>query len=164
MRKSEKSYAGWYFLAVVIVLYVVVGLVKFDVIMPSLKFFLGIIKKIILVFVLVFALMALFNYFVSPKKLVKYFGKGGFKGYLTAIITGIISTGPIYMWYPLLNELQKQGVSNGLVACFLYNRAVKPALLPLIILYFGLTYTIVLTIVMIIFSVLQGIIVERWVR
>ena len=108
--------------------------------------------------------MVLINYFVKPKKLVQYLGKNaGLKGWIISIISGIISTGPIYMWYPLLNELQKKGIRNAYIVAFLYNRAIKPALLPLLILYFGLTYTIVLTIVMIIISILQGIIVEKFV-
>jgi uncharacterized membrane protein YraQ (UPF0718 family) len=65
------------------------------------------------------------------------------------------------MWYPLLSDLQKKGVKNSFIATFLYNRAIKPALLPLIIFYFGLAFTIVLTIVMIIASVFQGLIVEK---
>ncbi|MBW2999373.1 hypothetical protein KY339_01765 [Candidatus Woesearchaeota archaeon] len=165
MRKSEKSYAGWWFLLVAVIIYLAALLIKPEILMPSLKFFLSIIKKIIPVFVLVFVLLVLVNYFVNPKKLVKYFGKeSGAKGWFVAVIGGIISTGPIYMWYPLLNELQKHKVRNGFIAAFLYNRAVKPALLPLLILYFGLAYTIILSIVMIIISILQGVVVEKIVE
>ena len=52
-------------------------------------------------------------------------------------------------------------MKNSLIAVFLYNRAVKPALIPLMIYYFGLSYLIVLTIVMIIFSIINGILVEK---
>ena len=108
--------------------------------------------------------MAIINYFVSPQKLVRYIGKSaGIKRWIIAIITGIISTGPIYLWYPLLSELKKQGVSNGFIATFLYNRAIKIPLIPLMIFYFGLAYVIVLTIVMIIISIVQGLIVEKFI-
>ncbi|MBD3303781.1 hypothetical protein GF343_01425 [Candidatus Woesearchaeota archaeon] len=162
MRKSEKSRTGWYFLLIVIAVYIIAGIIKPEAVLPSLKFLGGIFLKIWWVFLLVFALLAVLNYYVKPKHVYKYLGKSsGAKGWLMAIIGGIISTGPIYMWYPLLNELQKHGTRNGLIAAFLYNRAIKPALLPLLIFYFGLTYTIILTIVMIIMSVIQGIIVEK---
>ncbi len=165
MKKSEQSDTGWYFLAGVIILYIIVALIKPAALLPSLKFFLNIIIKIIPVFILIFILMAVINLFVTTKKLVKYFGKkSGVKGWIAAIITGIISTGPIYLWYPLLNDLQKGGVRNGLIAAFLYNRAVKIPLLALMIVYFGLTYTIILTIVMIIASIFQGLIVEEIVE
>jgi uncharacterized membrane protein YraQ (UPF0718 family) len=65
------------------------------------------------------------------------------------------------MWYPLLSELEEQGVRKGLIAAFLYNRAIKIPLLPMIIVYFGLLFTVVLTIVMMIISVVQGLIIEK---
>lgn len=162
---SEESHTGWYFLLAVIGLYVGAAVFGPSVLMPALNFTVSIFSKIIPVIIMVFALLVGVNYLISPKMLVKYLGKGsGPKGWLIGVAAGIISTGPIYMWYPMLNELQKHGVRNGIIATFLYNRAVKPALIPLLIFYFGLEYTIVLTIVMIIISILQGIVVERGVE
>lgn len=106
--------------------------------------------------------MVALEYFVSPENVRKYLGKSaGLKRWLIAVAGGIISTGPIYMWYPMLRQLRKKGVKYGFIATFLYNRAVKPPLIPMIILYFGLKYTVVLTIVMIIISIVQGIIFEK---
>ena len=133
MRKPEESYAGWYFLLIVAVIFIITAFLKPDSINPTLQFFFSIIIKIIPVLILIFVLMALINYFVSPKKLVNYIGKSaGIKRWVVAIVTGIISTGPIYMWYPLLSELKQHGVSNGFIAAFLYNRAIKIPLMPLI--------------------------------
>ena len=157
-----KSYIGWWFLSGIILLYLVIGLIKPYIIINSLKFFLSILKKVIPVFVLIFFLMVLINYFIKPKKLVKYLGeKSGIKGYIISIMAGLISTGSIYLWYPLLNNMQEKGVRNRFIATFLYNRAVKLPLLPLLIFYFGLIYTIVLTFVMIIASIFQGILIEK---
>ncbi len=162
---SEKSYAGWYFLGIVVLIYLVAAVFSSSSILPALKFFSGIIVKIVPAFVLVFVLMALTNHFIDPKVLVRYMGHGsGIKGWIIAVFAGIISTGPIYLWYPLLNDLQKHGVRDGLIAAFLYNRAVKIPLLPVMILYFGLAYTIILTVVMIIASVFQGWIVEMFME
>ena len=41
------------------------------------------------------------------------------------------------------------------------NRAVKIPLLPMLIVYFGLTYSIILMIVMILISLVQGITTEK---
>ena len=162
MKRSEKSYTGWYFLLIVILIYIIVFFVKREAIMPSLIFFISIIKKIIPVFILIFALLVIIDWLVKPDTIVKHLGKGaGIKGWLYSITGGILSTGPIYLWYPLLNEMQKKGASNGYIAAFLYNRAVKPALLPLFIYYFGLSYVIILTFVTIAASILQGIVVEK---
>ncbi len=158
----EKSYTGWYFLMIVGVIYVVAAIFNTTKVISALNQFVTIILKIIPVFLLVFLLMALTHYFVKPKTLVIYMGKNsGIKGWIIAIITGIISTGPIYMWYPLLNDLQKQGVRDGLISAFLYSRAIKIPLLPLLIIYFGLIYSIVLITVIIFISVFQGIITEK---
>ena len=162
MKKSEKSYNGWYFLTVVIFLYFAVAFLRVGTIIPSLQFALYILKSIVPVFVLIFSLMIIVNYFITPKRVVKYLGKSsGLKRWFFAIIGGIISTGPIYMWYPMLKELKKRGVNYGFIATFLYNRAIKLPLLPIIIFYFGLPFTVVLTVVMIIFSVIQGMIIEK---
>jgi len=162
---SEKSRAGYYFLLIVIALYFVVLFIKPDSIVPALNFFVETLVRILPILVSIFVLMAVVNLFVNQKKLVGYLGKNaGFKGWLISIIGGIISTGPIYMWYPLLSQMQKRGVRNGFIAVFLYNRAIKPALLPMIILYFGLKFTIVLAVVMLVASIFNGIIVEKFME
>jgi uncharacterized membrane protein YraQ (UPF0718 family) len=163
MKRTEKSMAGWYFLIAVIILYGISFFVNGSITISGLKYAVGIFEKVIPIFILIYVLLVLINYFVKPQQLAKHLGEGsGIKGWAIAIAAGILSSGPIYMWYPLLNEMQKHGVRNGLIAAFLYNRAVKPALLPLIIYYFGLKFTVVLTIVMIGISVIQGIIIDKF--
>jgi hypothetical protein len=49
---------------------------------------------------------------------------------------------------------------TSLVAAFLYNRAIKIPLLPLMIYYFGVIYVVVLLIFMIIASIVEGKIIE----
>lgn len=164
MKRSEKSRSGWYFLLAVIALYAIAFFINSKVATSGIKYALGIFEKVIPIFVLIYILLVLINYFVKPQQLAKHLGVGsGIKGWAIAVVAGILSSGPIYMWYPLLNELQKHGVKNGLIATFLYNRAVKPALLPLIIYYFGLKFTIVLTIVMVGISIVQGILIDKFV-
>ena len=162
---SEAPKTGWYFLAIAIAIYMIAIAVKPALLMPTLTSFWNILKKILPVFVLVFAIMFITNYFITPKWLVKHLGKNSkAKSWFIAILTGIISTGPIYMWYPLLSELKEHGVRPALIATFLYARAIKPALIPLMILYFGLTFTIVLTMIMIPFSIIQGKLLEKIVE
>ncbi len=160
--KSEKSKGGLYFLLVVVGIYLAVFLWNVNVGIGSLNFAFGILKQVVWVFVLVFALMVVVNYYVTPKVVARHLKKGsGLKRWFIAVVVGIISTGPIYMWYPMLKELMKKGVSHGIVSVFLYSRAVKPAFLPLMVFYFGLVFTVVLSLVMIFMSVLQGMIFEK---
>ncbi len=162
MKKTEKSYTGWYFLGIVSLIYIIAALIDTGLVVRSLTFFTGLMQKIIIPLLIVFTLLVVINYAVRPRYIVKHLGKeAGAKGWAWAAIAGIISTGPIYLWYPLLNDMQKQGVRDGYIAAFLYNRAIKPALLPLFIYYFGITYVVVLTSIMLAASIIQGYTVEK---
>ena len=106
---------------------------------------------------LVFVLMILLNLFLKPAKIARFLGKGaGIKGILLPAAAGIISTGPIYVWYPLLRDLKEKGAGNSPIAIFLYNRAVKPFLLPVMIAYFGWLYVMILTILTVLGSIAIG--------
>lgn len=113
------------------------------------------------ILLLVFIFMIVFNYYLKPKTVTKYLGsKAGWKGWMFATVIGIFSHGSIYIWYPLLKQLHQKGMSFGFIAVFLYNRAIKIPLIPAIVLYFGVTYTLVLFCVMIVAGLIQGKIID----
>jgi uncharacterized membrane protein YraQ (UPF0718 family) len=60
--------------------------------------------------------------------------------------------------------LKEKGMEDSLVAAFLYNRAVKIPLLPMMIYYFGWPFTLVLSSLMVLFSILNGVVVQRLAR
>ena len=162
MKKSEKSKASLYFFGTVLLIYLFLFLFNNQLIFSSLIKSYNLLLKIIPVFIFIFVLMFIINFFVTTKLVVKKFEKAhGINKWIFSIIAGIISTGPIYMWYPLLSELKDHGLKNGYIATFLYTRAIKPALLPLMILYFGWIYTIMITISLISFSIIQGLIINK---
>jgi len=106
---------------------------------------------------LVFVLMILLNLFLKPAQIARFLGKGaGIKGILLPAAAGIISTGPIYVWYPLLRNLREKGAGNSPIAIFLYNRAVKPFLLPVMVGYFAWQYVVILTVCMVLGSFIIG--------
>lgn len=157
----ERFGVGWIFFVVVIVTYLIVALINIEIVTDSLSNFALLVWKILPVIVSVFVLIFIFNLFIEPKTLVKYLGaNSGIAGWLIAIAGGIISTGPIYMWYPLLSDLKEKGVRRALLAAFLYSRAVKLPLLPLMIYYFGLSFTAVVCIYLSLFSIINGSLVE----
>ncbi len=161
MAKSNKRNTSWYFLIAVALIYLILLFINYNSFIKALSMFSNIIVKIVPVFFIVFILMSLMNYFVTSETIVKHLGDKKIKAWFIAVFGGIISHGPIYMWYPLLKDAKKKGVKNSLISCFLYNRAVNIPLLPLIIFYFGGLYVLILTIVMIIFSIIGGIILEK---
>jgi len=159
-RKWDKHY-DYYFLGAVIFLYLLLFFFDSDGAYSSLKVSENIIIQIIPVLLLVILFMALIDYFLHPKTVAKYVGKeSGIKGWFLAISTGILSHGPIYVWYPLLKDLRDRGMRSGLIAAFLYSRAIKIPLLPLMIYYFGLLFAVVLLPYIVIAALIEGKIIE----
>ncbi|MCD4693857.1 hypothetical protein K8R62_00675, partial [bacterium] len=66
---------------------------------------------------------------------------------------GVLISGPPYVLFPLLGDLKKKGMSNSLIAVLLYNRNVKITFIPVMIYYFGLEFTVIISILIILFSV-----------
>ena len=127
----------------------------------SAKIFLHIAAPITLVFCIIVAI----NLFLKPTQVARFLGReSGIKGMVFSAVAGIISMGPIYAWYPLLQDLREKGAANMLIAIFLGNRAVKPFLMPIMISYFGWVYVLILTFFTITGSVAAGYIVRVLVK
>ena len=113
--------------------------------------------KIIVPLVFVLFAMLIMNLLVKPAQIARFLGRDiGTRGFTLSAAAGIVSMGPIYAWYPLLKKLKDEGVGNGPIAIFLYNRAVKPFLLPVMIAYFGWIYVAILTLLTVLASVTMG--------
>ena len=161
-QKIKTGRGGWLFLALVLITYGLLGLVDPAVVSKSLVFFTHVMFQVLPVLGLVFLLLFVANLALKPKWIKRYLGSGsGIKGWIAATLGGMLSLGPIYPWYAMLGELRQKGMRNALIAAFLYSRAVKLPLLPLMIHYFGVTYTLVLCIYLIGFSIISGIVVEK---
>jgi uncharacterized membrane protein YraQ (UPF0718 family) len=119
------------------------------------------IKKIAPIFILIIILTALINYFLKPKQITKHFGKdSGAKGVFYALLGGIFSHGPMYAWYGMLEDMRSAGLKDSLIATFLYARAIKLPLLPFMIDLFGLLFTIVMIVYILIAAITQGKIID----
>jgi uncharacterized membrane protein YraQ (UPF0718 family) len=159
-KKTRKSY-GIIFLAFVVVVYFILFTLNRENVYRSLRVSGNILVNLIPVLLLVILFIGIANYFFKPKAVSKYLGKeSGIKGWFVAALAGILSHGPIYVWYPLLKEFRQKGMRTGLIGVFLYNRAIKIPLLPLLIYYFGTAFTILLLMWMIIASLAEGKIIE----
>ena len=164
MLQFKKISGAWFFFVFIVTLYLLLFFVNPNLCISSLVFFRQILIKIIPIFLLVWFLMVIANYFITPKFVFKYFDKKSANKWFFAIIGGILSEGPIYIWYPLLADLKKKGLDYGFIACFLYNRAIKLPILPAAIYYFGWKYILILAIIMIMASIGQGIIINRIIK
>ena len=161
LENKNKIGGGIKFLIVVLVIYLIIALLNFSIARDAFSNFLLMFIKIIPILGIVFIMMIFINLYFTKKRTEKYLGaKSGIKGWIYAIISGILISGPPYILFPLLGELKKQGVKNSLLAVFLYNRNVKIPFLPVMIYYFGFSFTVILSLYIIIFSVLNGKIIK----
>ena len=135
-----------FFPVLVLSIYIVLYLISPDKTFTAISKSLSILQAMAIPLVLIFVLMLILGIVLNPGKVAKLLGKGsGLRGMALASFTGIISAGPIYAWYPLLKDLKDRGAGESLIAVFLYNRSIKPFLLPLMISYFSPAYVIILT-------------------
>lgn len=134
-------------------------------VLNALVYFKGMLAKVVPILALVFVTLFLTNLFLSPAGIRKHLGKdSGLRGWFYAIIGGIVISGPPYVLYPMLGELKQHGAKTGLIATLLYNRNVKVQFLPAMVYYFGIRYTVVLSIYIILFSLLNGKLMDFFTR
>jgi uncharacterized membrane protein YraQ (UPF0718 family) len=164
IRKIVVKIGGnWVFLISILFLYLLTLFFNKALFIKSMLYAKNVVIEVIPVLVIVFVLTFLANIWLTNKKANKLLTKkASFLQYMSAIVLGILSSGPIYMWYPLLSELKEKGLKNSLIAIFLYNRAVKIPLIPMIIYYFGLPFLLITTFFMIIFSLINGYFVAKF--
>ena len=155
----------WLFLAVVILIYGVIVVLDPDTARRASITAWSMLQRLAPVLVLVFILMFVIERFLSRENTVRWLGReSGWRGWLIAPVVGVLSTGPVYSWYALLGDLKDKGMRTALVAALLYARAVKLPLLPLMVHYFGARYTLLLSLLILAFSVINGLAMERLMR
>lgn len=161
-RNKPKNRSGLVMLGVVVVMYLVTFTLNADAGTEALKAAWKIVKMIAPILVAVFFLMSLLNTFIDSKSISKHLGEeSGIRGWMIALVGGVLSHGPAYIWYPILSDLRKHGARDGLVIAFFYTRSIKLPWLPLMISYFGLAFTVVLTILVILGAWIQGWIADK---
>ena len=160
-KNGSKSWFPFIFPGVVAGIYCIIAMIDSIIAIRALEAFVIILRQIIPVLALVFALMFLIDLFIRPAVIAKHLGSdSGVSGWLLAIVAGIIATGPVYVWYSMLADFREKGMRTALAGVFLYMRSVKIPFIPVMIYYFGGLYTVVLTTYLIVFSILVGIICE----
>jgi len=165
MIKIKEIKKGTKFLLLVILLYLILGLGDFNLIKNGFLYTLNIFLKIIPILFLLILINFLINKYFQPKTIVKYLGKeSGLKGWGLSVISGILISGPPYILFPLLKDLKQKGMNQALIAVFLYNRNVKIPFLPVMVYYFGLTYTAILSVYIIIFSIFNGFLISFFLK
>jgi uncharacterized membrane protein YraQ (UPF0718 family) len=156
------GHGRWWFLAIVVALYALCAMLAPDLASRALAHGWRALRRMLPVLALVFVLMVVFDLALDPRRVARRLGRrGGMHGWLLALAAGILSVGPIYAWYPLLADLRDKGMRASTAAVFLYARAIKLPLLPLLFHYFGAAYGVVLSLYLVAFALMSGMLMER---
>ena len=159
--KEKQKSVGNKLLLIVIFLYVLAALFSPSSAYKALSSF-GVLKTVLPILLIVLFIMTFINSYIQPKKISQYLGKNsGVKGWIIALIGGVFSHGPGYVWYPMLSDLRAHGVKNGLIVTFFYARSIKVPWLPMLAGYFGIAFTVILTFYILAAAVIQGKIAEK---
>ena len=164
MKKQDRpfTFRGKYFFLTVLILYGVFFFVNNQTVISALQKSGGILAKIAPILVVVILATALFNYFFQPRQIANHLGReSGSKAWLWALAAGVISHGPMYAWYPLLEDLRSHGMRDGLIVVFFASRTIKIPLLPIMIDYFGWVFTIVISCYILVSALIQGLLLEK---
>ncbi len=160
-KLKDKIWFNRIFFIISIFLLLFVVLFSFDYFFLIVADFWIILKKILPILFLVYAIIFIFNLLISNKRILDFLKKWNYaKKLLFSVVFGILSSGPIYLWYWLLKQLNNVWLTLGHVSTFSYARAIKLPLLPIMISYFGLKFSIIFIFVLLIFSFFQAIIVD----
>lgn len=161
-KKGKTGFGGWLFLLLVLVAHGVVALLDPEAAGQALRLFGKVMQGVLPALVITFVLLLATDLFFQPKWIRRRLGReAGATGWLLAAVGGVLATGPVYAWYPLLGELREKGMHPSLAAVFLYSRAIKLPLLPVMIHYFGGAYTLVLCFYILGFSAINGALVAK---
>ncbi len=166
MKPSDNSkvtkladFQGTKFLLFVVLLYLILFFVDKNKTIESLYRLVKNTWSVLPVFLLVIFLTAVINYYFGKEKIARMLQTASsFKMYLISLLAGIISHGPVFVWYPLLKELQSKGLKNKALVTFIYARSIKLTLLPIMIGFFGQLYTVVFVFFIALAAVLQGVV------
>jgi len=162
-QKRQKN-IGYGMLAIVIALYTLAALSDTTSAYKALQNSWDILVFILPILLIVLLVMAAINTYIQPKKLLKYLGKdSGIKGWVIVILAGVISHGPGYVWYPMLSDLRSHGMKNGLIVAFFYARSIKIPWIPMMISYFSLSFTVILTCYILLGALIQGLVAEKFI-
>jgi uncharacterized membrane protein YraQ (UPF0718 family) len=155
------KFKGVKFLIFVLICYAILLVIDNTQALSALNESVKMIKKIAPIFILIIIITTLINYLLKPKQIIKHFGKeSGTKGVIYALLGGVLSHGPMYVWYGMLEDMKSHGLRDGLIATFLYARAIKLPLLPFMIDLFGVIFTIVIIFYILLLATIQGKIID----
>jgi len=148
-------------LSLVVLLYLGTALMHPEILRPALGYSLHLFATLLPILAVVLFLMGLFDSVFDAKAIARFLGKeSSLKGWGIALLGGVLSHGPGYVWYPMIQQMREHGARDGLIVAFFYARSIKLPWLPLMVVYLGTGFTVFLMLYVLIASWIQGLIAE----
>ena len=159
--EQKSGFQGLKFFGFVVALYIILYLFNNDKTLEALHYFIKNTLSVLPVFLFVILLTAVINYYFPKQRIAKMLqGKSKFRTYSVSLLAGIISHGPVFVWFPLLKNLREKGLQDGALVTFLYGRSIKLTLLPVMIGFFGQLFTLIFMGYIAVAAILQGLLFE----
>ena len=154
---SRRGIGGWLFLAAVLSAWLATALLQPENLGPAFTLFKQLLGEVVPVLGLVFALLFLANLFAEKTWIERHLGPGrGTRAWLLALAAGVLAAGPPWPWYALAGQFMQRGVRPGVAATVLFARSLKLPLLPLLVHFFGLAFTLSLSLWLLVLAFLGG--------
>lgn len=163
MKKFIKKLPGGIkFVLSMILIYGVLFLVSPSFISKSFFDFLEGFSKLLPMLIFFFFIIFIINFFLRPETVKRHLGQSsGLKGWVYACLGSVFVSSPPYVVFPMLKELREHGMKYSLIAVFMNNRNVQPAFLPVMAYYFGWAFTVVMSVYIMIFAILNAVIAGK---
>lgn len=157
-----RGIGSWLFLAAVLFAWLATALLQPEKIHPAFTLFTQLLGEVLPVLVLVFGLLFLANLFAEKAWIERHLGPGrGVRAWLLALVAGVLAAGPPWPWYALAGQFMQRGVRPGIAATFLFARSLKLPLLPLLVHFFGLAFTLSLSLWLLVLAFLGGWVMQK---
>lgn len=158
---KDKIWANWLFFILVAFWFLISSVFQPDTFLDILRLFISTIYHILPILWIIYLIIFLFGLVWSNKKFSHFLEHWNYgKKLLLSVLVGIISSWPIYLRYGFLKKLHSAGLSLGHITAFSYARAIKIPLFPMMIVYFGLKFTLIFSGVLFVLSFVQAFIID----
>jgi hypothetical protein len=109
----------------------------------------------------VYFLMFLINLFLEDKQIKNFFSKVWyFQKMLISLISGIFSSGPLYIWYDFLKMVKEKWFTDGNLITFMRARAIKLPLLAAMVAFLWLKFTLFFNLTILIFAIIAWLLFD----
>lgn len=151
MFQKIKDRIGWNWLFLIFILIIFFWIWIFNFSLSKIIFtdFINFFIKLLPVLFLVYFFIFIFSFVLETKKIKNFLENWWFFTKLFfSVFWWILSSGPLYLWYPLLKDLKNKWLTDGHIASFVYARAIKIPMIFLMISYFSLKFTIIFNVIL----------------